>query len=241
MQLVRIGRESRQSGRDLERDLDPLRPKLVGEQLDGALDDLGDRHLRSLRRALARERQEVADDPNTPLGGVDDLSRAPDERGLGHGLAQQLRLSREHGQRVVQLVGDAGQQRAHGRHLLALQQPLRPLPHRLVERAILALERQVQAARIEEISDAQHDLQLLEGLGQEIMGARGEGATSGVGRHVRGEDDHRHEGARRELGRQLLEDGHAVEVRHEQSRIKSGWNVRYRSRTSRGSSVLMRS
>jgi hypothetical protein len=53
------------------------------------------------------------------------------------------------GEGVVQLVRDAGEERAHGGHLLALQEPLGTLLDGGLERAIMLLQIEMQPAGLQ--------------------------------------------------------------------------------------------
>ena len=77
-----------------------------------------------------------------------------------------------------------------------------------------ALERQVQASRLQEIPDAQQHLDLVERLGEELLGPGAERPAPRLDRHVRGQHGHGTVVARRDLEGELLEDRHPIEVRH---------------------------
>src|SRR5881409_457424 len=79
-------------------------------------------------RVVAGDRQEAPHDPHTALGRRRDLLRALDERPAPGGSAQQLDLAPHDRKRIIELVGDAGQQRAHRGQLLGVSQRLFRLP-----------------------------------------------------------------------------------------------------------------
>ena len=78
----------------------------------------------------------------------------------------------------------------------------------------MALQVEIEAARIEEVPDAQHDLEAVEGLRQEILGAGLEGALLRLAGRVGREDEDRLEDVFGNL--QLLDDGDPIQVRHHQ-------------------------
>ena len=133
VQLMAVGLEDRHRLGEPQLDLDGRRPQLVREQLDGLGDYAVHRHRAALGRAVARERQEVLHDSRTALGRGVDLVGARLVRRLGGALLQQHHLPHDDGERVVELVRHAGEQRAHRRDLLALQQLIRALAHGLLE------------------------------------------------------------------------------------------------------------
>src|SRR6266568_3715874 len=72
--------------------------------------------------ALAGEREKVLDDPGTPVHGVGHLPRSVHQPLVRRGLLENVRVTGNDRQRVVQLVGDAGKKRSHRPQLLALAQ-----------------------------------------------------------------------------------------------------------------------
>jgi len=90
-------------------------------------------------------------------------------------------------------VSHASEERAHGRDLLALQESLRAFVDDLLERAIVALEVEVQIPRMEQVLDPQQHLQPVEGFRQEILGAGLQGALLRVAGRVGREDQDRQE------------------------------------------------
>ena len=111
-------------------------------------------------------------------------------------------------------MGHAGDQRAHRRDLLALQQALGPLPHGLLERAVLRLELAIEPPRVEQVADAQERLELLERLREEVARPRVERLAPGLQQGVGRQHEDRHVRVAGDLGLEELEQGEAVEVRH---------------------------
>jgi hypothetical protein len=168
---------------------------------------------RSGGRWRARARK-FRDDPRAPVGAGQNLLRAPDQSGLARSVAEKVGLSHDDGERIVELVGHAREQGAHRRNLLALQQTLGSLDDDLLERAVVAVEIEVEAARVQEVADPQHDLETVEGLGEEILGAGLERPLLGVAGRVGGQDEDRQEDV---VGNpELLDDRDPIQVRHHQ-------------------------
>ena len=104
-------------------DFDPTVSKVVGAQQQGPPDQVVDLHGLALRRHLARKTQQVLDNLLGPLSLVDDdLELAA--RGLRHPrlLHQQIGEAQDGGQRIVDLVGNSGNQLADRSHLFRLHQ-----------------------------------------------------------------------------------------------------------------------
>src|SRR5207245_3895681 len=94
----------------------------------------------------------------------------------------------DHGKRVIELVGHAGQKLSHGGHLLGLEESLGALAHLLLEMIVLDLERLVEEAGLQEILNAQEDFSPVQGIRDEIAGVGGDGKASGFRVGVGGED-----------------------------------------------------
>ena len=216
MELVLIRPQHRKVGAEIENDLDAVGLELVREQLHGAAHHLVQPDAPALGLLLARQRQEVADDPDAAIAGLEDLVGAPDHLRIRRFLAKQLGLARQGGERIVQLVRDARQERAHRRDLLALQQALGPLADGGLERAVVPLDLEVEPPARQKISHAQEDLEVLERLREEIRRAGAERAPFRLQRGVRRQDDDRHVIVVADLGSELREHGEAVDVRHHQ-------------------------
>ena len=97
--------------------------ELVHDEQRGARGDVVEIHRRLLGHALSREREEVAHDAAGPLGlVVDDPQVLARNVGMQLPLEQQLGQAGDGGQRVVELVGHAGDELADGRHLVVLDE-----------------------------------------------------------------------------------------------------------------------
>jgi hypothetical protein len=77
-----------------------------------------------------------------------------------------------------------------------------------LEVVVAVLERALQAARLEEVADAQEDLHAVERLRDEVLGAQAERAAARGGRAVGGQDEGGHAG-----GDDALQGGEAVDAR----------------------------
>src|SRR5204862_6110139 len=128
---VRSRPERRQILSTVEDDLDAARAQFVGQELDRLLDHVVESYLAPFGRTLAREREEVADDAHAALGRRVDPLRSPFETAVLRRMSEEMSLADDDRQRVVQLVGDAGQTPAHRCDLLSLQEALAALTHAL--------------------------------------------------------------------------------------------------------------
>ena len=187
----------------------------VGHQLHGLLDDLVQLHLRPLGRALARQREEVLDDAPAPLCGVSELLHVDRQGVVRELLRQQGRPPQHHGQGVVQLVGHASQKRAHRRELLALDEPLGAFAYLGLQPLVVRPEFDVKKAGLEKVLNAQEYFRRVEGLGEEVLRARGQGSSPGLLGHVGRESEHRKEASLGDEGLQRLHNPKAVGLRHE--------------------------
>ena len=123
LHLVPVGEDLRQPGRQRVDDRDVRDALLVGAQRQRLAHDLVHVHHRARRLPLAREGQQVADDARGALGLAEDrLEAAADRRFERARSRQPLGPAQDRGERVVQLVRDAGNRLAERRHLLGLQQ-----------------------------------------------------------------------------------------------------------------------
>ena len=102
------------------------------------LDDLIDIDHRPRRLALARERQQVADDTRGAFRLAENHLDAAAGLVIERALGQPLRPAENGGQRIVQLVGDTGNRLAERRHLFGLQQLLVQIARLIVELLPLA-------------------------------------------------------------------------------------------------------
>src|SRR5439155_24264317 len=139
VELMGGGPEDGKLLRQVEDDLDVVGPQLVGEQLDRLSNHLIEGHLMTLRRLLAGQGEEVADDARAALGCRADLLGSPSERSVPDDFSHEMRLPHEDGQGVVELMRDTGEQGSHRGELLAPQKLLRSLLDRLLERSVVAL------------------------------------------------------------------------------------------------------
>ena len=96
---------------------------------------------------------------------------------------------------------------------------------RCLQLGVVLFEPAVQGAGLEQVGDPQQDLGAVEGLGEEVLGAGGQGPLPDFGGDIGGEDEDGQEPA---FGHQALEglhEGEAVEVRHvqvEQDQVGEG-------------------
>ena len=121
LELMRVGGHGRKVGVNLLLQLYVIYPQIVVTQREGFLENFANVYLLFLRLALPGKRKQVLHYPMRPLSLLEELS---DE--IGGALAEafafeQLGVAENRRQRVVQLVSDAGDQLADGRHLLTLQ------------------------------------------------------------------------------------------------------------------------
>jgi hypothetical protein len=214
VELVAVGPRHREIVGQGQGHLDSARAEVVRQELDHLLDDLVEPHLGALGRPLPCQCEEVAYDATAPVGAAADPLRPLDQRVVRRRHAEQMRLPDDDRQWVVQLVGHAGQQRAHRRDLLALQKALRPFLDHTLERAVVPLELEVQRARVEQVLDPEQHLEPVERLGQKVLGAGLERTLLRLGRRVRGQHQHRQEHVARD--RELADDRDPVQVRHHQ-------------------------
>ena len=125
LNLVRIGEDLGQSRRERIDDGDVRDALLVRSQREGLAHDMIQVDHRARRLPLARERQEIADDLRRALGLAEDRLEAAlrllvDFR--RRALRQPFGPRQDRGERVVQLVRDAGNRLAERRQLLGLQE-----------------------------------------------------------------------------------------------------------------------
>ena len=157
-----------------------------------------------------------------------DLVRAGRERRIGGALPEQHRLAHHDGERVVQLVGHPGEQRAHGGDLLALQELLCAFAHRGLERALLLLALEVEPPCFQEVLDPEDDFHVVERLREKIGRARVQGPPLRVAGRIRRQDHDGQELTVRDGRPQLLHHCHTIQVRHhqiEEHEIRSQFGV----------------
>ena len=107
---MRVSREWRKVRGQARGDVDVLRPELVRQELDRFADDLIEDDGGAFGWPLPREGEKIADNPYAATGCGVDLFRAGGHGDAGGALPEQMCLSHHHGQRIVQLMGDAGKQ-----------------------------------------------------------------------------------------------------------------------------------
>ena len=125
LQLVRVGDGLGQVAVEFAHDLDVVHREFVIAQLDGALQDVVHARQRAFRFLLAREREQVLHDLLAAQRQVVDLEQAV-AGALVQILAQlqELGIAHDAGERIVQLVGNAGDQFADGGEFFGLDQLL---------------------------------------------------------------------------------------------------------------------
>src|SRR5256712_5686797 len=180
------------------------------------LDHPVERHVSPLGWTLAGEGQEVLDDAPAALGrGADLLGPLAEGVVVGH-FAEEVRLTHDDGQGIVQLVRDTRQEGAHRGELLALKELLGPFADELLERLVVALELEVETTGVEQILDAEEDFQTVKGLGEKVLRAGRERALLRFRRHIGGQHEHGQIDVPGD--RQPLHPGDAVEGRPHQVR-----------------------
>ena len=146
LELVRVRRDLPQRRLELGDDPHALEREVGILELQRAPDDLVDVDGAPLRRTLPRECQQLADDPRGPaalaLDRAGALPRRVGERVVG---AEQLGRHQDRRQRVVELVGDAGQQRAERFQLVGLDE----LVLRLLQLAQSRLQLRIEASLLD--------------------------------------------------------------------------------------------
>src|SRR3989475_11399145 len=119
----------------------------------------------------SRGGEEVADDADAAIGGGVNLLGALHEGAARLTLSKEVGLTDDHRERVVQLVGDARQERAHRREFLGLNELLGALAYDLLEALVVTRELLMEQACLEEVADPEKHLDLIERLGQEVLRA----------------------------------------------------------------------
>ena len=123
LHLMSVGEDLRQAGGERVDHRHVADPLLVRAQGERFADHLIDVHHRPGRLALPRERQQVADDARGAFRFAEDrVEPAADRRFEGRPLREPLGPTQDRGQRVVELVRDAGDRLAERGHLLGLQE-----------------------------------------------------------------------------------------------------------------------
>lgn len=119
MHLVAIGKNARDFTAKIEPHLDAAGAHRVAGDIEGRSDDIVDRDHAALGLLLTRHCEERAHDPRAALGGRADFHRRVLR--ARPALFFQHDCTRHHnGKRVVQFMGDTGQQRTQRGQLLAL-------------------------------------------------------------------------------------------------------------------------
>src|ERR1039458_2981488 len=123
LQLVRISDDLGQGLVEPFDHLNAVTDEVVGAQVDGALQDGVDLHGLALRRHLAGKAEQVLHDLLGALGFLQNdaqiAARAFGEFGVFH---QEVGKSEDGGERIVDFVGDAGDQLSNGRHFLGVHE-----------------------------------------------------------------------------------------------------------------------
>ena len=227
---------------EVEDDLHVARPQLVAEKLDRLPNHVVESDLAALGRVLAREGKEVADDADAAIGGGVNLLGALHEGAARLTLSKEVGLTDDHRERVVQLVGDARQERAHRREFLGLNELLGALAYDLLEALVVTRELLMEQACLEEVADPEKHLDLIERLGQEVLRAALECPALRLHRDVGRQHEDREIGLRWHQRLDLLEDLEPVHVGHrevEQDEVGTGLRVEWQrlARVGRGSQV----
>ena len=114
-------------------------PLVVGAQRERLAHDVVEIDHRAGRLAFAREGQQVADDARGPFGlGKDGVETAAHRIVERRPMRQPLGPAQDRGERVVQLVRDAGNRLAERRHLLRLEQLVIEIARLVVQLLALA-------------------------------------------------------------------------------------------------------
>jgi len=107
LELVRVGPQWRQLGREVQREDDAVHAQAVGDELDGLPDDLVQRHLLPLGWMLASQGEKILHETRAALGGVQDLlATLLETRRVT--LYEKGAVAENHRERIVQLMRDAG-------------------------------------------------------------------------------------------------------------------------------------
>ena len=122
LELVRVGEHLRQAGGKRGQHGDVRDALFVGAQRERLADDVIEIDHRARGVTLAREGEEVAHDAGRALRLAEDDVQAAPRRIVHLALRQPLGPREDRRERVVQLVGDAGDRLAERGHLLGLQQ-----------------------------------------------------------------------------------------------------------------------
>ena len=138
LDLVRIGEHLRQPGGERFDDRDVADALLVGAQRERLAHHLVHVHHRARRVALAREGQQVADDLRGALGLAEDRLEAAPGLVVDRALRQPLGPREDRRERIVQLVGDAGDRLPERRELFRLQQLVVQIARLILEPLALA-------------------------------------------------------------------------------------------------------
>ena len=162
LQLVAIGKDLRQAGGERVEHRDIREPLLVRAKRERLPHDLVHVDHRARRLPLARERQQVSDDARGALGFAEDgFEPAADGVVEPGSLRQPLGPTEDRGERIIELVRDAGDRLAERRHLFRLHQLGVDVARLVVHFLALA-----------DVADERFDAQRAPGAGR--VGARGQ-------------------------------------------------------------------
>ncbi len=129
-ELIGVGRHLRQGRIELQNRLNIGRAQAVRHHLDRRLNQRIQRYRLALGRLLSGDGQESLDDPRAAFGGLANFAELGFKLNIGRLFLQHDRPSDHHGKRVVEFVGNSGQQGTQGAQFLALMQRV-PLPRDL--------------------------------------------------------------------------------------------------------------
>ena len=153
VELIAIGPDRRQIGVELPDHLDVGGAQPVGDDLERRFDRGVDLDRAVLLGLAAGHGEEGPDDARATVRRGADLDRALARLVVGCQLLEQAGVPDHHRERVVELVGDAGEQRAERAHLLVLMEDL-----------ALPLELGLDALGLGQVDDrGHHRLAALEG------------------------------------------------------------------------------
>ena len=124
MHLVGVDRHHRDIRAELQLQPDVRRAELESEQIDGRLHDAAELDGLGFRLALARHRQEGANDARASVRGVANALRPPGDERILRRFLEERDLADDDGKGIVELVGHPGEKRAEHRHFLALVERL---------------------------------------------------------------------------------------------------------------------
>ena len=165
VQAVAVGPHRGQVGREVELHAHVVGPQRVREELERLVHDVVELHREALRRAPAGQGEEVLHDARAALAGRQDPPGPLRVLFLERALQQQGGVAGDDRQRVVELVGDSGEERAHRGELLGLGEG-----RLLALGARALLDEAAVTVQAEEAPDARAQLEPVVGLRHEVVG-----------------------------------------------------------------------